>query len=165
MGRIKSVCIAGARYCENGLMERAVLGRLLALSFGTLAPGLVDHIIRFWPELAEEHDLRVSWKLNCWEARRCTTLIRGKGGGAMLCPALTATALCGIHGGMNGGRACWTVRGTFCAGQTQGTMDEKRPACGDCSFFRSVAAEEGPWFLGSEAIVRIARRRGGAFEG
>jgi hypothetical protein len=47
-------------------------------------------------------------KMNCWQVKKCG---REPGGGneAQLgvCPAATETALQGVNGGKNGGRACW----------------------------------------------------------
>ena len=52
------------------------------------------------------------------------------------------TRLNGINGGTNGGRSCWTVAGTFCFGEVQGTFARKLDDCMECEFFRVVAEEE-----------------------
>lgn len=50
-------------------------------------------------------------KLNCWEKKNCDKLD---------CPARSETKLDGIHGGKNGGRACWVIAGTKCKDAPQG---------------------------------------------
>jgi len=82
-------------------------------------------------------------KVNCWDFRKCG---RGPGGekGKKLgtCPAATDARLTGINGGTKGGRSCWTVAGTFCFGEVQGTFARKIDACMECEFFWLVADEE-----------------------
>lgn len=59
-----------------------------------------------------------------------------------VCPATVEEALNGIHGGLNGGRACWFVAGTLCGGEIQGTFARKLFSCMDCAFYRKVAEEQ-----------------------
>ncbi|MFC1523215.1 NAD-dependent epimerase/dehydratase family protein [Thermodesulfobacteriota bacterium] len=86
-------------------------------------------------------------KLNCWDVKNC-----GRGPDAVLadeekcCPAAREQRLDGVHGGMNSGRACWVVAGTFCGGQVQGTFARKYDVCRKCEFFQRVATEEGAKF-------------------
>jgi hypothetical protein len=53
-------------------------------------------------------------KLNCWEFEKCG---RQPGGIKVkelgVCPAATEKRAHGINGGINGGRACWAIAGTF----------------------------------------------------
>lgn len=82
-------------------------------------------------------------KVNCWEFRNCG---RGPGGEKAkefgFCPTATEARLNGIHGGTNGGRSCWTVAGTFCFGEVQGTFAGKFKDCMECDFFWLVFEEE-----------------------
>ena len=48
----------------------------------------------------------------------------------------------GVHGGINAGRTCWAVAGTFCEGEVQGTFAQKISSCKDCNFYRVVYEEE-----------------------
>lgn len=59
-----------------------------------------------------------------------------------ICPAATDARLNGINGGTNGGRSCWTISGTFCFGEVQGTFARKIDGCMECEFFWLVADEE-----------------------
>jgi hypothetical protein len=82
-------------------------------------------------------------KINCWELRKCG---RNPGGEKVKelgnCPAATDARLNGINGGTNGGRCCWTIAGTFCFGEVQGTFARKIDDCMECKFFWLVADEE-----------------------
>jgi hypothetical protein len=71
---------------------------------------------------------------------------QGGGNEAQLgvCPAATETALQGVNGGKNGGRACWALAGTLCGGKVQGSFAKKMTNCLKCDFYQQVAAEEGP---------------------
>jgi hypothetical protein len=62
------------------------------------------------------------------------------------CPSATAKEFDTRNGGKNGGRACWTIAGTFCGGKVQGTAAEKRCSCVSCDFYRKVKEEEGSNF-------------------
>jgi hypothetical protein len=83
-------------------------------------------------------------KQNCWEFKNCG---RQPGGARThelgICPAATDTAANGIHGGSNGGRACWGIVGTLCEGQVQDTMVDKLRNCVGCDFHAQVEREEG----------------------
>jgi len=83
-------------------------------------------------------------KQNCWEFKQC-----GRGPDTQqedildTCPVTTEKRLDGIHDGTNSGRACWTVAGTLCGGNVQGTHAAKHDACQKCDFYKQVAEEEG----------------------
>lgn len=87
-------------------------------------------------------------KRNCWESKQCG---REPGGAKAheigVCPAATETAADGIHGGRNGGRACWAVVGTFCGGRVQDTIVAKLHECVGCEFRHEVEAQEGTSLL------------------
>lgn len=76
-------------------------------------------------------------KVNCWELMKCGREVAAPG--RPVCPAVTATTLDGVNGGVAGGRCCWSVVGTFCAdvGET----------CLGCRFFQRVSREEWPEVL------------------
>jgi len=81
-------------------------------------------------------------KLNCWEARGC-----GRGPGAPdPCPVATDAASDGVNDGVHAGRICWSVPGTGCFGEQQGSFVEKLDTCLICDFFESVKAEQGDDF-------------------
>ncbi len=93
-------------------------------------------------------------KLNCWEFNRCG---RGPGGDKVeelgLCPAAAETRLGGLNGGHNGGRSCWGVPGTSCAG----SVNEKISVCLECPFLRRVQEEEGHEFNLMREIIQLLK--------
>jgi len=76
---------------------------------------------------------------NCWEYMKC-----GRDGSNNLgtCPAVTEAKAHAVNRGKNGGRVCWAVPGTYCAGKVQGTYAEKVLICSDCDFRKKVQEEE-----------------------
>jgi nucleoside-diphosphate-sugar epimerase len=83
-------------------------------------------------------------KLNCWEFMKCGRGPKGaKAKKLGPCPAASDKRLDGVHGGVNSGRACWVVAGTFCGGTVQGSFARKQVACKRCDFYNKVYKEEG----------------------
>lgn len=83
------------------------------------------------------------FKENCWEFMKCGRELNGHNVHLSgVCPAVLATELNAMHAGINGGRACWIVAGTFCNGEVQGTFACKEEGCSDCLFFEKVLREE-----------------------
>lgn len=72
-----------------------------------------------------------------------------------VCKASTESRLDGVHGGINAGRACWTVAGTLCGGKAQGTCAEKIETCLECDFYDHVKKQEGKNFLKLADLWRI----------
>lgn len=82
-------------------------------------------------------------KLNCWDFKKCGREPDGENiAECGVCPAATEKRLDGIHGGDNGGRACWVVAGTSCKGGAEGTFAKKYRACSMCDFYLLVRDEE-----------------------
>jgi methyl-accepting chemotaxis protein len=82
-------------------------------------------------------------KLNCWEFKNCQ---RQPGGANTaeygVCPAAVDESHDGINAGVNAGRYCWKVTGTFCGGKIQGAFAKKVQSCARCDFFKNVRMEE-----------------------
>lgn len=87
-------------------------------------------------------------KLNCWESKKCG---REPGGVKALelgaCPAAVDQRLNGVNSGVNGGRACWVLAGTFCGGKVQGIFAMKMHNCVWCEFYQNVHKEEAADFM------------------
>jgi hypothetical protein len=96
---------------------------------------------------------------NCWEFTGCGKEAHGLHAKEMgICPAALESRLDGMHGGKNGGRACWVVGGTLCGGQAPPSFAQKRKTCEDCAFYRAVKDEEGDCFiLNDEMLFRFMR--------
>lgn len=82
-------------------------------------------------------------KINCWEFKKCKrelgnefTEING------ICPAALTKKVNGAFSGINGGRCCWMIAGTFCDGKVQGTYAKKFKDCKNCDFYKRVTSEE-----------------------
>ncbi|MBU4151786.1 MAG: hypothetical protein KKD63_02785 [Proteobacteria bacterium] len=82
--------------------------------------------------------------LNCWEYKKCG---RQPGGNKVAelgeCVAVSCFKAHGLNHGINGGRACWAITGTFCGGIIQGSFVDKHRNCASCDFFHTVIKEEG----------------------
>ena len=94
-------------------------------------------------------------KLNCWEVQKCGREPGGHAvGGQGPCPASVASTLDGVHGGLNSGRTCWVLAGTFCAGQVVGSAAKRLNTCMECSFYQLVLREEGDDLVPTLSLVR-----------
>lgn len=83
-------------------------------------------------------------KINCWEYKKCGREPGGENVDKLgVCIAAKEHAVNGIHGGKNGGRACWAIAGTLCEDEVQGTFARKFQDCIRCDFFKKVMEEEG----------------------
>ena len=94
-------------------------------------------------------------KLNCWEYMKCGRGPKGaKAKKLGVCPAAAEKRLDKVHGGINSGRACWIVAGTYCGDTVQGTFAKKQVACKRCDFYMKVHREEGSEVENNNAILR-----------
>jgi methyl-accepting chemotaxis protein len=82
--------------------------------------------------------------LNCWEFKKCGREPGGpKSDELGVCPASTFKDADGFLGGVNAGRGCVYVTGTFCGGNIQGTYQDKLKNCGKCNFYAQLKNESG----------------------
>lgn len=84
------------------------------------------------------------WKLNCWEYIKCGRELGGKKVKELgVCPVAIHPYADGINEGINGGRICWAIVGSYslynvkCPGRGQSHL------CFECDFHRKVLGEEG----------------------
>ena len=85
---------------------------------------------------------------------KCGRGPKGKKAGKMgVCPAAAEKRLDKVHDGINSGRACWAVAGTFCGGTVQGTLAKKQFACKRCDFYKKVNHEEGSAIESNTALL------------
>lgn len=97
-------------------------------------------------EPINHHPLEIknaSYKLNCWEYKQCGHEQGGKNAHLGICPAATYYHANGFLDGINGGRACMYITGTFCDNSLSGTAKEKDKVCLECEFFRTLKQEHG----------------------
>ncbi len=82
-------------------------------------------------------------KVNCWEYKKCGRQPGGrKAAKDGVCPAAVQNALNTFNNGINAGRSCWLVAGTFCDHKIMGTFAEKIGTCKNCDFYKKVQEEE-----------------------
>lgn len=80
---------------------------------------------------------------NCWEVKGCERQLGGaKVSELGVCPASTDVRYNDTNGGVNAGRICWSLTGTFCNGKAQGTFAKKIVSCLMCNFLRKVRKEQ-----------------------
>lgn len=80
---------------------------------------------------------------NCWEVMKCGREHGGTMSGEMgECVASSSVKANGLHNGLNGGRVCWALAGTFCGGKPSGTFAAKMESCEHCSFYKMVRVGE-----------------------
>ncbi len=76
---------------------------------------------------------------NCWEFKKCGRERKNRMG---ICPAVEESQANSVNRGLNGGRVCWAVAGTYCEGKVQGTYAQKLLSCLLCDFRQKVREEE-----------------------
>lgn len=82
-------------------------------------------------------------KKNCWEILHCGREPNGTNAKELgICPASIDVAADTLNGGKNGGRICWAIAGSFCAGEKKGTFALQKFSCMACNFFKAVQKEE-----------------------
>ncbi len=83
-------------------------------------------------------------KTNCWEFMKCGRQPGGKKEDEFgPCPAVTDVLCDGINDGENAGRLCWSITGTLCGEEAQGSFAKKRGTCLSCDFYRLVREDQG----------------------
>jgi hypothetical protein len=93
-------------------------------------------------------------KQNCWEYFKCGREPGGERADKLgVCPASQERKLNGIHGGKNGGRACWVVAGTNCERENKGNSAKKEATCTACEFYQLVKDEEHSLFIFSGTLL------------
>lgn len=95
-------------------------------------------------------------KKNCWEFYGCKTHRRKNLlSRSTHCPAYIESRLHGIHGGRNGGRACWITATTFCRLNMKKTHGAAVMNCQACDFYRLVMSEEGVHYIIPLEILKV----------
>jgi hypothetical protein len=94
--------------------------------------------------------------VNCWQYMSCGRESGGLNADRLgVCPASTDRRLHGIHGGKNGGRACWVIAGLL----TREVFGNVSKGCSKCDFYLSVKSEEGKYIWPDAFILRLLKRQ------
>lgn len=133
----------GANHIERGAVELETWRSRVRSEVGHGVEPYLPEIWQ-WALIMMYHNRgRTYGKINCWEVMKCGKTGLGiRGRFQEICPARLEARLDGIHGGRNGGRACWVIENTLCGGKRPETTEVKRAGCASCKFFLQVHAEE-----------------------
>ncbi|MGE5892658.1 MAG: two-CW domain-containing protein [bacterium] len=86
-------------------------------------------------------------KLNCWEFKKCGREEGGRKAAQLgVCKTATYVSAHGINEGINGGRICWVIAGTYGRYKTELASCSSVLAgssCMECDFHHMVLKEEG----------------------
>ncbi|HET6516034.1 MAG TPA: hypothetical protein VFG09_12800 [Thermodesulfovibrionales bacterium] len=97
-------------------------------------------------------------RINCWEFMKCGREINGERAKDLgVCAAAANPQADGINGGINGGRICWALVGTYSCHAGKSLFSEKKNLCFDCEFHRRVLSEEG--ILDLEIKKKVRKKR------
>ncbi len=92
-------------------------------------------------------------KSNCWEYNKCGREPGGvKADKDGVCPAAEEKTFNTFNHGINAGRACWLVAGTFCENKVSGTFAEKIDTCRNCDFYQMIQDDEHSFSAEEENI-------------
>lgn len=83
-------------------------------------------------------------KMNCWEFMKCGRELKGERAKELgVCPAAIYPLADGINGGINGGRICWVLVGSYSYYTGKSLLCQKKTLCHECAFYKKVMSEEG----------------------
>lgn len=101
-------------------------------------------------------------KLNCWEYKKCGREPDGVNAQTLgICVSATKTTMNKINGGINGGRVCWLVAGTY--GKLKAELADciainNKSSCYHCDFHSLVLSEEGFIITDDSISKQISQR-------
>lgn len=94
---------------------------------------------------------------NCWEVMKCG---RENGGQMALeigeCLASSCVQANGLHQGMNAGRVCWAIAGSYCDNKATCMFAIRMNGCDNCSFYKMVRVEQSGDYKSVYLIRSIA---------
>ena len=99
----------------------------------------------------------MSKEINCWEYQKCSKANMAK------CPVPEFKISDGFCGGINGGRACTYITGTFCLAVVPGAVKMQNKDCANCLFYKMLAREHGGEFSVSH-FSQYVREKGVSFQ-
>jgi len=93
---------------------------------------------------AKKKAVPVERRMNCWEFMKCGREIGGEKAEELgVCAAAVYPHADGINRGVNGGRICWAIVGSYSCYVGKSSLTGKKLLCYDCEFHKKVLAEEG----------------------
>lgn len=156
MAILKEMLAVGAYYIEHGVSNFDSWSKLMIDDFGTNARPFLKNVMEWSIVMAHKKEERLHVKRNCWDFCGCGKQGDGNHGEEPgICPAFLETKLNGIHGGKNGGRACWMVAGTKCGSRIKRIFVPKFIVCKICDFRKTVIHEESQNFVVSDDFMKM----------
>jgi len=109
------------------------------------------------PEILQKKYRMKPLKQNCWDFKNCGREPGGiKADKEGVCPAAVERTFDTFNHGINAGRACWLVAGTFCNDEVSGTFAEKIDTCRNCNFYKKIQADELSFGFEEDNIILYA---------
>lgn len=156
MSLFKEMLETGVNHVEAGAINFDAWSALMIDDLGPKVRPYLRDIMEWSVVLAHKGRDTSPLKLNCWDFFHCDKQAAGiDEKHAHVCPACLEAKLNGIHGGKNGGRACWVVKGTKCGGRITRTFIPKFIICRLCEFRRIVINEESSDFIVSDDFMKM----------
>ncbi len=101
-----------------------------------------------------------SRKLNCWEYMKCGRELDGKKVTELgVCPVAIDPYADGINEGINGGRICWAIVGSYSLYHEKGPCWQNPHYCFECEFHKKVLMEGGIIAPEVLTVKKSARRK------
>lgn len=96
---------------------------------------------------------------NCWDVMKCgrehdSPTVNDQGE----CAASAAVKANGLHGGLNGGRVCWAIAGSFSGKQPSCTFVARMGGCESCTFYKMVRVMESSDYKQVNDILNICNK-------
>ncbi len=108
----------------------------------------------------KEQTTHESRKLNCWEYMKCGRELNGKKVKELgVCPVAIDPYADGINEGINGGRICWAIVGSYSLYHEKGPCWQNPHYCFECEFHKKVLMEGGIIEAGPFPVKRNTRRK------
>jgi hypothetical protein len=153
MGSFKYLLERGVYHLKRGVQDFEEWSGLMVSEEGIAVQYHLEKIFQWSLVAASIRAGPQKMKINCWEFHGCVS--GGKHNDRLsTCPAYIETRMNGIHGGVNGGRACWIVAGETCRSNMQKSGGRIPGSCQSCDFFKLVVREEGIDFVIPDKILR-----------
>lgn len=156
MSVLKELVARGVEYLDAGGPDFETWARNMRRDFGPLKEQDLREVRHWSLLLAQQRAGARRGRTNCWEFTSCGREIHGRHSHEHgICPAALESRLDGIHGGKNGGRACWVVDGTLCGASARPSRQEKQALCSRCRFYEMVRDTEGADQLIRDEVVLV----------
>jgi len=156
MSVLKEIAAWGADHIETGNNDFDSWSQVMINEVGPNVKPFLREIRQWSLIIAQRKAGARAMKMNCWDYQQCGREANGSRVRKLgICPVYLFPGLDGIHGGKNGGRACWIIRDVTCGSTLQRMFIPHCLACFSCHFRRSVMNDEGPDCIISDSFLTL----------